>query len=246
MPIFRGKKAKYRKPAKARGARKTVTTVSRTTTKSRRSRRSRMARSLGPFPIRMNTALVYKAPSTTITSGGILNYSALTIDLNNMFDFDYNNVFGNKQPLFYDQLLSVDGPYKNYKVNAWKTTIRFINLSDKALYVHYDPCVGSITDSDSPIEIQNRRGVQSFLLTAQNNAKPMCYIKKFQTLRSYFPDSINSSENFSSAYTTSPSTHAYSNLLWQTVDGSTAAFSVAVQIQHIFYCTLYNQDSVYS
>lgn len=243
MSIFRGKKAKYRKPAKARGARKTVTTITKSITKPGPSR---MGRSLGPFPLRMNTKLVYKAPSTTIASGGILSYAALSLDLNNMYDFDYNNVFGNKQPLFYDQLLSVDGPYKYYKVNAWKTTIRFINLSDKALYVYYDPSTGLITESDTPTEIENRRGVQTFTLTSQNNAKPMVTIKKFQTLKSFFPNSINSSENFAAGYNAAPSTHAYANLLWKTIDGSVGVFNVAVRVQHIFYCTLYNADSISS
>lgn len=206
----------------------------------------RLQVSRGPFPIRMNTALVYKAPSTTIASGGIVSYAGLSLALNNMYDFDYNNVLGNKQPLFYDQLLSVDGPYKSYKVNAWKTTIRFINLSDKALYVYYDPCTALITESDSPSEIQNRRGVQSFLLTGQANAKPMCTITKYQTLKSFYPNSVNSSENFSAGYNASPSTLAYSNLIWQTVDNSVGVFNVAIQVQHIFYCTLYNPDSITS
>lgn len=240
-------KAKYPKPAKARRARrKTRTTTTTTTVSKSGSSMSRMGRSLGPFPIRMNTKLVYKAPSTTIPSGGILSYAGLTLDLNNMYDFDYNNVLGNKQPLFYDQVLSVDGPYKYYKVNAWKTTIKFINLSDKALFVYYDPCTAQVTESDTPIEIENRRGIQSFTLTAQSNSKPMVTIKKFQTLKSFFPNSVNSSENFSAGYNASPTTHAYANLLWKTIDGSVGVFNVAVQVQHIFYCTLYNADSIVS
>lgn len=234
-----------RKPTRVPRKRKApVTTTAGIRKRYIRKRRPRMRLNKGPFPIRMNTSLVYKAPSTTIPSGGILSYAAMTLDLNNMFDFDYNNVLGNKQPLFYDQLLSSTGPYKNYKVNAWKTTIRFINLSDKALYVYYDPCTGSIADSDTPIEIENRRGVQTFMLTGQNNAKPTCTIKKYQTLKSYFPNSVNSSENFSSLWSTSPTTHCYANLLWKTIDGSVSPFSVAVQVQHIFYCTLYNADSI--
>lgn len=199
-----------------------------------------------PFPIKMNTQLVYKAPSSNISSGGILSYNACTFALNNMYDFDYNNILGNKQPLFYDQLLSSDGPYKNFKVNAWKTTIRFINLSDKALHLYYDPCVSLIVDADTPTEIENRRGVQMFLLTGANNSKPMITINKFQTLKSFFPNSINQSENFAGSYNSSPSTQAFSNMLWKTVDGSVASFSVAIQVQHIFYCTLYNADSIIS
>lgn len=198
----------------------------------------------GPFPIRMNTQLVYKNPSTTIVSSGVTNFNYCQFALNSMFDLDQTNVIGNKQPLFYDQLLSITGPYRNYKVNAWKTTIRLINLSDKAMYVYYDPCAALLTEADSALEMENRRGVQSFTLTAQNNAKPMCTIKKFQTLKSFFPNSINSSENFSAAYNTGPSTVAYATLGWKPIDNSTTPFTVAIQYQTIFYCTLYNADSV--
>lgn len=215
-----------------------------------RRRRGRRGRKLripkGPFPRVMNTSLVYKCPSTTITSTGVNSYNYCQFALNSMYDFDQTNIAGNKQPLFYDQLLGVDGPYKWYKVNAWKTTIRFINLSDKAMFVYYSPCDSTLLEADTANEMQNRRGVQSFTVTAQANAKPMVTIKKYQTLRNFFPSSINQSENFSAAYTSGPSTVAYSTLGWQTVDGSTTAYSVAIQVQHIFYCTLYNADSTQS
>lgn len=199
-----------------------------------------------PFPKVMNTQLVYKNPSVNVTSSGIQSFNYCNFTLNSMFDFDTTNIIGNKQPLFYDQLLSVDGPYKNYKVNAWKTTIRFINLSDRAMYVYYDPCSATISEADSALEMQNRRGVQTFVLTAANNAKPMCTITKYQSLRQFFPNSVNSSENFSAVYNASPATAAYSTLGWQTIDGSVTAYTIAVQVQHIFYCTLYNADSVNS
>jgi len=211
-----------------------------------RKRRLNLPLSKGPFPKVMSTQLVYKNPSSTITSNGLLNYNYCQFNLNSLWDFDIANVLGNKQPLFYDQLLSSDGPYKNYKVNAWKTRIRFINLSDKALHLCYDPCTALITDSDTPMEIENRRGVQTFLLTGQNNSKPMATITKFQTLKSFFPNSINQSENFAGGWNSSPTTHAYANMLWKTVDGSVGVFNVAIQVQHIFYVTLYNADSIVS
>lgn len=213
---------------------------------ARRKRRvARIPRGIktGPFPRIMNTTLVYKHPSTNITSGGILSYNYCQFALNSMFDFDQTNIAGNKQPLFYDQLLGVDGPYKNYRVNAWKTTIRFINLTDKAMFVYYSPCDSLIFDADTVTEMQNRRGVQQFMLSAQNNAKPMCTITKYQSLKNFFPTSINQSENFGASYTSGPSTVAYSTLGWQPIDGSVTAHTVAIQVQQIFYCTLYNADS---
>lgn len=236
-------RARRPRPRKAMGGRMRRRTRTTTTT----GRIPRPFSSKGPFPLRMNTQLVYKAPSTNVTSAGINSYNYCNFALNSMFDFDQTNIIGNKQSLFYDQLLSADGPYKNYKVNAWKTVIRFINLSDKAMFVYYDPTSGTlITDTDSAAEMQNRRGVQSFTLTAQANSKPMVTIKKFQTLKSFFPNSINSSENFSAAWNTGPAIPAYSALGWQTIDGSVAAFTIAIQVQHIFYCTLFNADSTAS
>ncbi len=210
-------------------------------------KRPKLRLSKGPFPRNMNTTLLYKAPSTNVTSAGTSSYNYASFGLNNMYDFDIDNIVNNKQPLFFDTLLTTNGPYKNYKVNAWKTTIRFINLSDKALFVYYDPVSATFaTDTDTAGEMQNRRGVQSFTLTAQANAKPMLTIKKYQTLKSHFPNSINSSENFSGSFSSAPSSIAYGTLGWQTIDGSTAAFTVAIQIQHLFYVTLYNADSTQS
>lgn len=239
MPFVRRKtrRAPRKKPAGRR-----VTQVNR-----RRTRRApRVPRQLGPFPKIMNTTLVYKNPSTNITSNGFSSFTYCQFALNSMFDLDQTNVIGNKQPLFYDQLLSIDGPYRNYRVNACKTTIRFINLSDKALFLYYDPCAAGLTEADSALEMENRRGVQCFTLTAQSNAKPMQTITKYQSIKAFYPTGVNQSENFSAAYNTGPSTVAYSTLGWKTIDGSVAAYSVAIQVQNIFYCTLFNADSVQS
>jgi len=36
---------------------------------------------------------------------------------NDMYDYDNTGEAGNKQPLYYDALLSASGPYKQYKNN---------------------------------------------------------------------------------------------------------------------------------
>jgi len=41
---------------------------------------------------------------------------------NDMYDYDNTGEAGNKQPLYYDALLSASGPYKQYKTISWKTT----------------------------------------------------------------------------------------------------------------------------
>lgn len=236
MPFVRRKtrRAPRKKPTGRR-----VTRVNR-----RRTRRApRVPRAFGPFPRVMRTQLVYKNPSTNITSSGINSFNYMNLGLNNCYDFDTTNVLGNKQPLFFDQLCSLIGPYKNYKVNAWRTTIRFINLSDKPMFLYYDPSSTDLTQADSALEIENRRGVQTFMLTAQSNAKPMQTITKYQTLKQSIPGSVNQSENFSALYSAAPASPVYSTIGWKTIDGSTAAYTVAMQVQHIFYVELFNADS---
>lgn len=207
----------------------------------------KIPRPLGqPFPKVMNTTLVYKNSSTNLASSGLLPYQAVTWANNNMYDFDTSNVLGNKQPLYYDQLLSVDGPYKNYKVNGWKTTIKLINLSDRPLFVFFEPSTFSYFEADTPIEIENRKGVQERLLTSASNAKPIAYFSKYTSLKSVAPKTISQGENYQAPYNANPQQQIYSSLVWKTIDGSITAFQVALHVSHVFYVQLYNDDSIIS
>jgi len=114
------------------------------------------------------------------------------------------------------------------------------------MFVYYDPASMVLTEVDSILEVENRRGVISRMVTSQNNAKPMATISKYSTLKSIFPNSINQSENFMGSSSANPATQCYGTLFWKTIDGSTSSFSVAIQVQHIFYCTLYEADSIIS
>ena len=243
MPFSRSRKVRRTKPRKAPGARKSKTVTKTVTTMGRIPR---PFGSKGPFPKIFNTQLVYKNPSATITSLGLSSSLYLNLCANNMFRFDTNANFGNKQPLFFDQLCSATGPYRWYKVNAWKTTIKLINLTDKAMYTYYDPAASSVTETDTSNELENRRGVKFQMLTAQGNAKPMVTYKTYRTLKSFAPQSVSSSENYSAEYNAEPAQKVFQTLMWRTIDGSTAAYTVAVQVSHVFYCTFYNADSAAS
>jgi len=59
---------------------------------------------------------------------------------NDMYDYDNTGEAGNKQPLYYDALLSASGPYKQYKTISWKTTWYFMNQTACPwiyLYLHH-------------------------------------------------------------------------------------------------------------
>lgn len=201
----------------------------------------------GPFPRIKNTTLLYKNPSTTISSGGILSYKTCQFAANSLYDYDVSNLLGNKQPLYFDQLLSIDGPYRQYRVNAWKTKIRILNLSDKALNIYWNPAtVNSFTDTDTPTEMQNWRGVRYAQLTAQNNAKPMCTFSSFHRLRNIVPTTGTQTTQYLGSYTANPSIGISQTLLAETIDGSTATFNFAVEIEHVFYVTLFDSDAIVS
>lgn len=207
----------------------------------------KVPRSLTPFPTIMNTQFVYKNTSTNIASSGINPYQVVSWANNNMYDFDTSNVLGNKQPLFYDQCLSADGPYKNYKVNAWKTTVSLINLdATRPLFVFYEPATLDYFQADTPLEVENRRGVQRKMLTASGNSRPIATFSKFTRLKDIAPKSVNSGLDYQAPYNANPNQPVYSTLLWKTIDGSVTSFQVALEITHVFYATLYNDDGITS
>jgi len=53
-----------------------------------------------------------------------------------MYDYDNTGEAGNKQPLYYDALLSASGPYKQYKTISWKTTWYFMNQTACPGYIY--------------------------------------------------------------------------------------------------------------
>lgn len=229
-----------RKPKRVPRARR-ATTARRIVRKTQRA-----SRKASLFPLTKSCKLIYKNPSTTITSNGIVNYRACIFKLNSCYDLDYNNEFGNKQPLYFDYLCTANGPYANFQVNAWKTTIKFINLSDKALNVYYDHGQNKgIFESDTPTEIQNRQGVSHRMVTAQGNAKPMCIFTSYRTIKPFYPK-YDRDSNLAGSFSADPFNLVYGTLLAQTIDGSTTAFSYAIEVTHVFYTQLYNRDMILS
>lgn len=227
---------KYRRPAKRMLRKKRVY-----------KRTNRVPKTLGPFPRTMNTTLVYKQPSAVISSNGVVNYKVVRFNANGMFDYDYDNLVNNKQPLYFDQLLSIDGPYRQYRVNAFKTRIKFINLSDKALNVYWSPAsVNNYTDNDTPTEIQNWKGVSYRQLTSQSNAKPQCTFKTFKKINQLVPATGTRTTQWLGGYGSNPTINIVQALMAETIDGSTTAFNFSIEVEHIFYVQLFDADAIIS
>jgi len=81
---------------------------------------------------------------------------------NDMFDFDRtsDNRLGNKQPLFYDQLIgSGIGPYKQFYVKSWSTTFTIINRGTAPITVWLTPPQTTAAEVDTVTEVDNLPGV---------------------------------------------------------------------------------------
>lgn len=210
-------------------------------------RKPRINRALStlPFPKVRNVTFNYKYPGYTLTSGALSGTVLQRFKLNSMFDFDSDNNLGNKQPLYFDQMFGADGPYRFYKVNAWRTTITVTNLTGTALHVYYDPgAIGSSAEADTQLEAQNRPGVIYRMLTGAANAKPQCKITSFKTTKSFAPKGVSSGLEYGAAYNADPTNLIVGTLLignLSVVD--LTSFNVVITVQHTFYSTCYLQDA---
>ena len=110
-----------------------------------------------PFPRSKLVNLIYENQLTAVTAGGAA-FVARSTKPNSAYDFDNNGDFGNKQPLYYDALLTASGPYKNYKVDSWITTYTIINEADVAMTVWAIPPVSASAEIDSAAEADNFPG----------------------------------------------------------------------------------------
>ena len=66
---------------------------------------------------------------------------------------------GNKQPTFFDAILSSTGPYKNYYVESWETTWTVVNMTSVPVRMYVAPALNVSTEVDSQTEAENFPGV---------------------------------------------------------------------------------------
>lgn len=199
-----------------------------------------------PFPPVMPCVLTYQGEFGDSISSGAAAVAYTQWRPNDLYDFDVSGNFGNKQPLYYDQLLSATGPYKRYMVYAWKTTLTIFNTSDIPLEIFVDTnTMNSLTDADTVTEIANRRGVIKRLITAQANAKPYTTISWFKNLNSIVPGARASINEWGGYYTGSPNNYIANTLLVRSIT-QVAGFTFRCKVNHQFYVKLFETDATVS
>lgn len=196
-----------------------------------------------PFPLTKNCTFLYKNTSATLTPGAV--YGAQRFRLNCMYDFDFDNNFGNKQPLYYDNLLDGTGPYRSFRVNAWKVTFKVVNISDIPVTIYWhNGSLNSVNDADIQGEMQNMPRVKSLQLTGKTGSKSIGTISAYGTVKGVLgkkPDDV-----FEGKWDASPNQMIHGTLGYLATDGVSTSLQIVCEMQCIQYVTLFNRDAIVS
>lgn len=197
----------------------------------------------GPFPNKLATTLVYRSVPVSVSGSAGTGTYALNVALNDLFDFDYSNVLGNKQPLFYDQMFSATGPYQRLECKSWRTRITVINLGAEAASVYWNGkgSANSVTEEDTLAEVTNRPYMQQFHLAPKGGTGDRCLIKSSGRWSDHNSDNAGSAQ----AYNASPSTQVFGTLFINTPTTTTAP-TIVIQVDHYFDIIAERADSTSS
>lgn len=198
----------------------------------------------GPFSSKKFMTFLYENELTAIPSA---NVNALSVMANSLFDFDQTSTatFGNKQPLYYDALMSASGPYKQYKVISWKTTYTILNQSTAVpITVWAIPPISAANEIDSAAEADNFPGSKSLYLGPVGSSKNMGTVTIYGHTDDVYAAQA-SLDTLVGAYNANPLSPCYQGLIIKGSDGTTAPL-VYVAVRHEAYTELGVVDSLVS
>jgi len=201
-----------------------------------------LARSTGPFSGKKFVTFLYENALTTIA--GASNVLTATFKPNDMYDYDNSGDAGNKQPLYYDVLLSASGPYKNYKVISWKTTFYFINNTASAVDIFVSPPISGVAELDSLAEADNFPGVSRLRLTKSGGCKDYGELVVTGHVKDVYPAYADDLQ-LAGGYASSPQTIIYQTVVVRGSDGTTNA-SVMMSVKHEAYTEMMIVDAIVS
>lgn len=196
-----------------------------------------------PFTPKKFMNFIYENELTPLTGG--TNVVVRSVVCNDLYDFDRNGDLGNKQPLYFDTLLTASGPYRNFKVISWVTTWTIYNHSTTIPVTCWAVSPTPLSsDIDSAAEADNFPGVKRLYLTAQGGSKSMGTVTQRGHIGDVFPNILDDI-NLQGNYTSSPISQAFGGLVIKGSDGATAP-SVYVAVKHVAYTMLSGIDALVS
>lgn len=197
----------------------------------------------GPFPASKKMTMVYENALAPIS--GAAAFLSKSVKYNSLYDFDNGTGdLGNKQPLYFDTLLTASGPYKQFKVHSWKATWTFINTSATPQTVWVIPPVAAAAEIDSAAEADNFPGVERLYLAPNGSgaSKGVCTV--YGSIADVY-STFTGDQGFIGGYNSDPTYLVYGGFCIASADGSTAISGyVAVRVE--FLTTLNDIDALVS
>lgn len=229
----KAKKATARKASKA-------DTLGRVSGKIMPSRTT-LALAPGPFAGKKIMTFIYENELTQLSTAAAFTHAQVMS--NSLYDFDKNGVFGNKQPLYFDTLVTAAGPYRQYKVISWKTTYTVYNasvaypLTAFALPPHADT-----SDLNSAAEVDNWPGVKRLYLTPANGGQDIGTVTITGHVDDVYP-SITNNNGLVGTSSADPGVPIYGGICISAQGGTPTVY---IAIKHEAYCELQLVDAVVS
>lgn len=202
-----------------------------------------LAKAVGPFGQKKYLTFLYENLMQKFS--GSTNVLTTTVKPNSMYDFDNGAEFGNKQPLYYDVLLTASGPYKQYRVISWKTTYYFENSTECPVNIWVGPPVAATAETDSVAEVDNWPGVKRLRLTQKYGSKTFGEIVVTGHVGDVYPTFSSDYASYTGQYNTDPGLPIYQGIVIQAADGSTIPI-VYASVKHEAYTELGLVDSLVS
>lgn len=200
-----------------------------------------LGKSKAPFPLRKRVTFIYDAFAARAPAS---NGDVVLVSPNDMFDFDQSNYLGNKQPLYFDTLLSATGPYKQFTAIKWKLTWTIANTSSVPIVVFFTPTSPTTTDIDSAIEVTDYPGVQKVLMGQAGSSNSVITRVVRGAPTDYSGCLIDPSTSVGS-HATSPGQKLYSGLYVTSADATTTiTYSILLKAEIV--CDLNYMDAIVS
>jgi len=191
------------------------------------------------FPDVLKTTLRYDSNLIRVTSA-ITNPVYGTFRLNSPYDFDYDNLFDNKQPLYFDTLVTSTGPFKQFKCVSWKTRLTVINASSEPLNFWWGQS-DTISEIDTVTELQNRPLVTRVMVGPKGSTGDRQVINSTGSVFKTLGSTVNPA-NLTGGSATDPATVVYGNYLG--FNPKALSFpEFYLQVQHDFMVELNTTDA---
>lgn len=201
-----------------------------------------LAKAKGPFAMRKWVSFEYSNALTAYSPGSAAG--TVSVGYNDAYDFDKGTTLGNKQPLYYDTLLTSTGPYKAFKVDSWEVVFTVVNVGSVPLNVWCHPGLSQASDFDTVTEADNMPGMKRLYLTGAGGSKSEGTITARGNIKDVWPG-YSGDQAMTGSYNGGPSNIAYGGLVIQSADNSTVV-TAYVAVKAILRTELYSIDALVS